>query len=120
MSTHISISSIILSPAIEIKPPKTANSMMNTGLAPNIFCADSHTVFVKHALPKSEKKHAMPVNLAAIRRLGVLTVEGENDDISGIGEIPAAQDLCQTLPQWMKANYLQVNDGHYGERFRFP
>jgi poly(3-hydroxybutyrate) depolymerase len=57
-------------------------------------------------LSKGEKKHAMPVNLAAIRRLGLLTVEGENDDISGFGQTPAGQDLCQTLPQWMKANYL--------------
>jgi poly(3-hydroxybutyrate) depolymerase len=66
------------------------------------------------------KHRSTAVDLSAIRRLGVLTVEDENDDISGFGQTPAGQDLCQTLPQWMKANYLQVNDGHYGERFRFP
>ena len=49
--------------------------MMNTGLASNIFCADSHTVFVKHALPKSEKKHAMPVNLAANPGCSITMVE---------------------------------------------
>ncbi len=81
------------------------------------------TVFVKHALPKGEMKHrGMPVDLSAIRRVGLLTVEGENDDISGIGQTLAAQDLCRSLPQSMKANYLQEKVGHYGvfngSRFR--
>ena len=35
------------------------------------------TVFVKHALPKGEMKpRGAPVNLSAIRRVGLLTVEG--------------------------------------------
>jgi hypothetical protein len=42
--------------------------------------------------------------------------------ISGIGQTLAAQDLCQTLPHSMKANYLQEKVGHYGvfngSRFR--
>jgi poly(3-hydroxybutyrate) depolymerase len=81
------------------------------------------TVFVKHALPKGEMKHrGMLVDLSAIRRVGLLTVEGENDDISGIGQTLAAQDLCRSLPQSMKANYLQEKVGHYGvfngSRFR--
>ena len=49
-------------------------------------------------------------------------MEGENDDISGIGQTLAAQDLCQNLPHSMKANYLQEKVGHYGvfdgSRFR--
>ena len=81
------------------------------------------TVFVKHALPKGEMKHrGAPVDLSAIRRVGLLTVEGENDDISGIGQTLAAQDLCQSLPHSMKANYLQNKVGHFGvfngSRFR--
>jgi poly(3-hydroxybutyrate) depolymerase len=57
------------------------------------------TVFVKHALPKGEMRHrGVPVNLSAIRRVGLLTVEGENDDISGIGETLAAQELCRSIP----------------------
>jgi poly(3-hydroxybutyrate) depolymerase len=57
------------------------------------------TVFVKHALPKGEMKHrGAPVDLAAIRRVGLLTVEGENDDISGIGQTLAAQELCRDIP----------------------
>ena len=81
------------------------------------------TVFVKHALPKGEMKHrGVPVNLSAIRRVGLLTVEGENDDISGIGQTLAAQELCRSIPQSMKANYLQNKVGHFGvfngSRFR--
>jgi len=91
-------------------------------LTAEFFLQTIDIVFVKHALPKGEMKHALPARLAAIRRVGLLTVEGENDDISGIGQTLAAQDLCQALPHSMKANYLQEKVGHYGvfngSRFR--
>jgi poly(3-hydroxybutyrate) depolymerase len=81
------------------------------------------TVFVKHALPKGEMTHrGKPVELAAIRRVGLLTVEGEKDDISGIGQTSAAVELCTNIPDGMKAHYLQRKVGHYGvfngSRFR--
>ncbi len=45
------------------------------------------TVFVRHALPKGEMTHrGEPVDPAAIRNVALLTVEGENDDISGVGQ----------------------------------
>jgi poly(3-hydroxybutyrate) depolymerase len=50
-----------------------------------------------------------PACITAIRRVGLLTVEGENDDISGIGQTLAAQDLCRTLPHSMKANYTPTH-----------
>jgi poly(3-hydroxybutyrate) depolymerase len=92
-------------------------------LTAEFFLQTIDTVFVKHALPKGEMKHrGAPVDLSAIHRVGLLTVEGENDDISGIGQTLAAQDLCQALPHSMKANYLQEKVGHYGvfngSRFR--
>jgi poly(3-hydroxybutyrate) depolymerase len=68
------------------------------------------------------KHRGAPVDLAAIRRVGLLAVEGENDDISGIGQTLAAHDLCASIPQSMKANYLQNKVGHFGvfngSRFR--
>ncbi|MBO0734823.1 MAG: polyhydroxyalkanoate depolymerase, partial [Methylocapsa sp.] len=81
------------------------------------------TVFVRHALPKGQMTHrGTPVDLRAIRRAGLLTVEGGNDDISGIGQTQAAQDLCSGIPPSRKADYLQKNVGHYGvfngSRFR--
>jgi poly(3-hydroxybutyrate) depolymerase len=92
-------------------------------LSAEFYLQTVDTVFVKHALPKGEMKHrGAPVDLAAIRRVGLLTVEGENDDISGIGQTRAAQDLCRGIPSSMKAHYQQDKVGHFGvfngSRFR--
>jgi poly(3-hydroxybutyrate) depolymerase len=81
------------------------------------------TVFVKHSLPKGEMKHrGTPVDLSAIRRCALMTVEGENDDISGVGQTKAAHDLCPNIPDDLKVHYLQKDVGHYGvfngSRFR--
>jgi poly(3-hydroxybutyrate) depolymerase len=81
------------------------------------------TVFVHHSLPKGEMKHREhPVEPAAIRRVGLMTVEGEKDDISGVGQTEAAQDLCINIPDDMRVHYVQKDVGHYGvfngSRFR--
>jgi len=81
------------------------------------------TVFVRHLLPKGEMTHrGEPVDLKAIRRSGLMTVEGENDDISGVGQTQAAQDLCINVPAEKKLHHLQLGVGHYGvfngSRFR--
>jgi poly-beta-hydroxyalkanoate depolymerase len=44
----------------------------------------------------------------------LLTVEGERDDICGIGQTLAAQDLCTLLPGYKKTHHLQAGVGHYG------
>src|SRR5262249_45420787 len=73
------------------------------------------TVFVKHALPEGRMRHrGRTVDLCAIHRAGLLTVEGEHDDISGIGQTAAAQDLCISIPQTRKAHHQQNKVGHYG------
>ncbi|WP_183857067.1 polyhydroxyalkanoate depolymerase [Prosthecomicrobium pneumaticum] len=81
------------------------------------------TVFIRHALPKGEMMHrGKPVDLSAIRNVALLTVEGENDDISGVGQTEAAQHLCVNIPEDMRAHYVQPQVGHYGvfngSRFR--
>ncbi len=81
------------------------------------------TVFVRHALPKGEMMHrGRKVDLTAIRRCGVMTVEGEKDDISGVGQTKAAHDLCVNLPKERQLYHLQKDVGHYGvfngSRFR--
>ena len=62
------------------------------------------------------------VDPAAIRRVALLTIEGEHDDISGVGQTEAAHRLCVNIPADMKAHYLQPGVGHYGvfngSRFR--
>jgi poly(3-hydroxybutyrate) depolymerase len=92
-------------------------------LPAEFFLQTVDTVFVKHELPKGEMTHrGALVDLSAIRRGGLLTVEGENDDISGIGQTRAAQDLCTSIPPSMKAHYQQDKVGHFGvfngSRFR--
>ena len=81
------------------------------------------TVFVEHRLPKGTMTHRnKPVDLGAIRRVGLMTVEGENDDISGLGQTHAAHDLCVNIPAEAKTHYMQKDVGHYGvfngSRFR--
>ena len=81
------------------------------------------TVFVRHALPKGEMMHrGERVDPAAIRNVALFTVEGENDDISGVGQTQAAHDICVNIPADMRAHYLQPAVGHYGvfngSRFR--
>ena len=73
------------------------------------------TVFVEHLLPKGQMTHGgKPVDLSAIHKVGLMTVEGENDDISGIGQTLAAHDLCSGLSAALKAHHLQTKVGHYG------
>ncbi len=81
------------------------------------------TVFVRHALPKGEMTHrGQLVDLTAIRNAGLLTVEGEKDDISGVGQTYAANELCVNLPETRKHYHLAEGVGHYGvfngSRFR--
>jgi poly(3-hydroxybutyrate) depolymerase len=63
-----------------------------------------------------------PVDLTKIRCVALLTIEGEHDDISGVGQTQAAHKLCTNIPDDKKAHYLQLGVGHYGvfngSRFR--
>src|SRR5476649_2808809 len=81
------------------------------------------TVFIRHALPKGEMTHRnRMIDPSLITRVALLTVEGEHDDISGVGQTEAAHALCANIPPEMKAHYLQPGVGHYGvfngSRFR--
>jgi poly(3-hydroxybutyrate) depolymerase len=72
-------------------------------------------VFQDHSLPLGKfKVHGRLVNPGAIRRTALLTVEGERDDICGLGQTLAAQDLCTGLRQYMKVHHVQTGVGHYG------
>ena len=80
-------------------------------------------VFINHSLPKGTMTHrGVPVDLTAIRNVALLTVEGENDDISGVGQTEAAQTICTNIPDDMRMHYVQPDVGHYGvfngSRFR--
>jgi poly(3-hydroxybutyrate) depolymerase len=92
-------------------------------LAAEYYLQTVDTVFVRHALPKGEMTHrGTPVDPSQIRRVALMTVEGENDDISGVGQTKAAHQLCVNIPADRKVHYLAPGVGHYGvfngSRFR--
>ncbi|WP_336958660.1 polyhydroxyalkanoate depolymerase [Sphingobium aquiterrae] len=72
-------------------------------------------VFQKHSLPKGEFSHrGRLVDPSAITDIGLLAVEGERDDISGIGQTMAALIIADKLPAAHKKYYLAKGVGHYG------
>lgn len=76
-------------------------------------------VFVRHQLPKGEYVYrpgtpkAQPINLKSIRRVPMMTIEGEKDDITGIGQCRAATGLT-SLPASMIEHHEEPKVGHYG------
>ena len=72
-------------------------------------------VFQRHLLPKGELMHrGRRVDPAAIRDTALLAIEGERDDISGIGQTKAALDIATKLPKAKKQYFLAKDVGHYG------
>jgi poly(3-hydroxybutyrate) depolymerase len=92
-------------------------------LAAEYYLQTVESVFIRHDLPNGKMTHrGKPVDLTAIRRVALLTIEGEKDDISGVGQTEAAHTLCSNIPAEKKSHYLQLGVGHYGvfngSRFR--
>jgi poly(3-hydroxybutyrate) depolymerase len=92
-------------------------------LAAEFYLQTVDTVFVRHALPNGAMTHrGTPVDPGRIHRVALMTIEGEHDDISGVGQTKAAHDLCINIPAERRAHYLQPAVGHYGvfngSRFR--
>ena len=72
-------------------------------------------VFQRHLLPKGELEHrGRRVRPDAIVDTALLAIEGERDDISGIGQTKAALDLARKLPEAKKKYFLARDVGHYG------
>ena len=80
-------------------------------------------VFQQHLLPRGLLEHrGVAVDLTAITDIGLMTVEGEKDDISGVGQTQAAHGLTPNIPEDRRVLYIQPEVGHYGvfngRRFR--
>ena len=72
-------------------------------------------VFQRHLLPKGELSHrGVRVDPAAITDIGLFAIEGERDDISGLGQTRAALDLAVNLPDRCKRYLMAEHVGHYG------
>lgn len=73
------------------------------------------TVFQEHALPRGVmKSRDRLVQPEKITKTALLTVEGERDDISGLGQTKAAHKLCSNLADSKKKHHMQEKVGHYG------
>src|SRR4029079_3545276 len=82
-------------------------------LAAEFYLQTVDTVFIRHALPKGQMMHLYHnVDPAAIKRVALMTVEGENDDISSVGQTEAAHALCVNIPHEDKGQYVQPRVGH--------
>lgn len=80
-------------------------------------------VFQQHLLPRGLLEHrGKTVDLTAITDIGLATIEGEMDDISGVGQTQAAHGLTPNIPDDRRLLYVQPKVGHYGvfngRRFR--
>jgi poly(3-hydroxybutyrate) depolymerase len=80
-------------------------------------------VFINHDFSNGTYRYrGKPVTPSAITDTALLTIEGERDDISGVGQTEAAHRLCSAIPAAMKKHHLQMGVGHYGvfsgSRFR--
>ncbi|PWB80950.1 MAG: polyhydroxyalkanoate depolymerase [Methylocystaceae bacterium] len=92
-------------------------------LAADFYLETVEKVFILHEVPRGVLRHRGEIiDLRAVQRTALLTVEGEKDDISGVGQTFAAQELCCNIPENRKLHYLQEGVGHYGvfngSRFR--
>ena len=73
------------------------------------------TVFKRHLLPKGKFMHrGRRIDPDAIRDTALLAIEGERDDISGLGQTQAALKIAKKLPEAKKKFFMAADVGHYG------
>ncbi|WP_040621369.1 polyhydroxyalkanoate depolymerase [Rhodovulum sp. PH10] len=92
-------------------------------LSAEFYLQTVENVFIRHLLPQGELFHrGHRVDPSKISRVALMTIEGEQDDITGLGQTKAAQTLCTGIPEEKKVHYVQPGVGHYGvfngSRFR--
>jgi len=84
-------------------------------LPAELYLQTVRLVFKEHALARGQLDwQGRRVDPGAIRGTALLTVEGERDDICGVGQTVAAHDLCCNLRPYQRRHHLQPGAGHYG------
>ena len=72
-------------------------------------------VFQRQLIAKGEfEHHGQFADPAKITKVALLAIEGERDDISGLGQTKAALDLAVNLPETSKEYFMAEGAGHYG------
>ncbi|WP_312861493.1 polyhydroxyalkanoate depolymerase [Segnochrobactrum spirostomi] len=92
-------------------------------LTAEFYLQTCETVFIRHDLPQGRMYHRERlIDPKALRKVAMMTVEGEKDDISGVGQTAAAHALAPNIPDSRRVLYVQPAVGHYGvfngSRFR--
>ena len=78
------------------------------------------TVFQDYALPNGTWEVRNPegtpelVRPQDITKTAVLAIEGELDDIAGLGQTQASLDMCSSVPESEKQYFEVMGAGHYG------
>jgi poly(3-hydroxybutyrate) depolymerase len=84
-------------------------------LAADFYLETVKRVFHDQDLARGRLRvHGELVKPSAIERTALMTVEGERDDICGVGQTVAAHQLCTGIPPAKKTHHLQLKVGHYG------
>jgi len=84
-------------------------------LSADFFIETIRDVLQEHKLPQGKLTYrGRMVNPKSVSRMGLLTVEGERDDICSIGQTVAAQEMCSGVRAYRKVHHLQAGVGHYG------
>lgn len=81
----------------------------------DFFLGNIDQVFHRRTLVSGSMKiEGRPVVPAAISRCGLMTVEGELDDVAAPGQTRAAHDLCPSVPWAWRRHHLEPGIGHFG------
>ena len=84
-------------------------------MAAEFYLQTIDVVFQRHLLPKGEMMHRGARSIRRrSRKTALLAIEGERDDISGLGQTKAALDLATKLKPAKKVYYMAKDVGHYG------
>lgn len=84
-------------------------------LTAEFYLQTTRVVFQEQRLARGTWDHrGTKIDPGAITETALLCVEGERDDISGLGQTAAALGLCRNLPKAKKCHHVQKQVGHYG------
>ncbi len=84
-------------------------------LSADFYLQTIDSIFIQHKLPRGIFTYREDrVDPSAIQRTAMLTIEGERDDISGIGQTRAAHAMTTNLPESKRQHHEQPGVGHYG------
>lgn len=84
-------------------------------LPANYFIQTVDKIFKQHLIARRNMDYnGVRLNFNAVKDVALMTIEGENDDITGIGQTYAAHSVCPNIPKEKRHHFLRTNIGHYG------